>query len=172
MSDKIEKIALKDCSENTLIKYVPNIINDNNKEIKRVFEDIFEFGNDENQIQYIKVPINTKGTVKGNSGKFYNIYAMRATFDSSSLSQDFLNAKVLHNNAPDRFKESLDNDIMDNFSHDAENIFYKYNEDELSNIKISVKDELNIIDTNIKNFDASIKDLYKKIEDILKNKNI
>lgn len=196
MSDFIKRPILEDCSVNTLISYVPDLINNNNKEIKRVFEDIFEFGTDEKSTQYIKTPINTKGIVKGNSGQFYNLYVSHLKLDSASLSNDFLEVAVKHQNCPDRFKLNISSNDKDastkintinTFAHDSDNIFYDYQYDNESIVKnLSVKDYLvNITDkinmlegnnntnnTSINNLDASIKELYSMIESIVSKLNI
>lgn len=196
MSDFIKNIELKDCSINTLISYLPKIVNDNNKEIKRVFADIFEFGDSTNNAQYIKTSINTKGTIKGNTGQFNNLYISHLSLDSSSLSNDFIDAKIKHQNCPDRFKLNVNSndadastklDTINSFAHDADNIFFDYQYGSSSIIKnISVKecinsltnevskivDDTNKNDTKINSLDASIKELYSMLESIVSKLNI
>lgn len=188
MSDFINRPNLEDCSINTLIKYVPNIINNNNQEIKRVLSDIFEFGVDTNTAQYIKTPINTKGIVKGNSGQFYNLYTSHITLDSSALNEDLLNAKVYHQNSPDRFKVKINEDIFKRYAHDSDSIVYDFVLDSsknttksvsvkefLQDTEIKIKDistNVNTNNTTLKLLDASIKEVYSILNDIVSKLNI
>lgn len=188
MSDFVKRPNLEDCSINTLIKYVPKIINNNNQEIKRVLSDIFEFGVDTNTTQYIKTPINTKGVVKGNSGQFYNLYASHITLDSSALNNDFLEAKVNHQNSPDRFKNNVNEDISKRYMHDSDSIVYDFTLDGSNNTtkSVSVKEILQDVELKIKDIsintntnntllnslDASIKELYSMLNKIVSNLNI
>lgn len=182
MSDFINKPELKDCSINTLIKYIPNIINDNNKEVKRVFNDIFEFGNgDENNLQYIKTSVNTKGVVKGNSGQFYNLFYKTINIDASSAQKDFLNVVTNHQYSQNRFKEEYENNITTSYSHDAANIYYldangnSNVNDALNNLQKTVK-EVDTHNTNneaaINLLDASIKELYNILSQMTSKLNI
>lgn len=186
MSDFIKTPELKDCSINTLIRYIPNIINDNNSEIKRVLGEIFEFGDDKNNSQYIKTSINTKGVVKGNSGQFYNLYTKRITLDSSSKQEDFLDITTNHQNSINRFKENLSEEIQNNYMHDSDSIYYKsYARNDL-NISLSIKEGVEMIekdvkeisnkitnnDTSINLLDSSIKELYSLLNIITSKLNI
>lgn len=174
MSDFINKPNLEDCSTNTLIKYIPSIINNNNNEIKRVFNEIFEFGNSNNKSQYIKVPVNTSGLVRGNTGYFNNLQITNSLIlDSSVLENSFQNAIINHQKTSNRFVNTYTNNITNNYAHDAESIFYKNGS--IIDMLDSVYDALNNIQNTsqaINNLDASVKEIYSMLAIITNKLNI
>lgn len=165
MSNEIKIPTYKDCDQKTLIKDIPNIINNNNEITLSLFKNIFEFGDGENSQQYIKVPLNTKGIVKGGSGQFFNLYANRISLSNESISNDFKNIITNHNLSENRFKNPslYEESIMNNYTHDADSIIYNNNSlnRELDNLVTKVDEIYKEV-----NYDASIKDIYNKIEEI------
>lgn len=159
----IKKPTYIGCDKNTLIKDIPSIINKNNEENNRLFGDIFEFGSDSANQQYIKVPVITKGIVKGTSGQFYNLYANNIFLSQNALSNSFQNIVVKHNLALDRFKDkSLESSI---YSHDADSILY--------DAQNTIKSKINEIENSIKNvtdiddkYETRFLNIEKEIEDI------
>lgn len=71
----------------TLIAMIPNIFNNNNIIIGNSFNQIYDASNN-----YIKVPINTTGSIKGNTGIFQNINTniINMPIDSSSSIKCYL----------------------------------------------------------------------------------
>ena len=113
------------------------------------------------------------------------------------MANDFLEVSVKHQNCPDRFKLKISSsdkdastkiDTINSFAHDAENIFYdyQYSNDNSIITNLSVKDYLNVVTKQIKDvstfsnennnkinaLDASIKELYTMLENIVSNLNI
>lgn len=163
MSNYIKIPTYSVCDQKTLIKDIPNIINNNNEITLSLFKNIFEFGDGKNSQQYIKVPLITKGIVKGGSGQFFNLYANRISLSNESISNDFLNIITNHNLSKNRFKNSYEESIMNNYTHDVDSIIYNNN---------SLKTELDNLVAKVdkiykeSNYDASINDIYNKINQL------
>lgn len=176
----VKKPSYVNCDSNTLIKNIPNIINTNNEENIKFFKSIFEFGgiNNKSQTQqYIKVPLITKGIVKGGSGQFFNLYANNVTLSNDSMDKDFINIKTNHQKSINRFKNEYSDDIKNTYAHDAAYILY--------NDTTSLKTELDSVINKVNklylenNYDDAISDINERIraiEDaigkIIKNLNI
>lgn len=159
----IKKPTYEDCSISTLIKDIPSIINKNNEENNRLFGDIFEFGSENANEQYIKVPVITKGIVKGASGQFNNLYANNIFLSESVLENNFQNVVVKHNLSLDRFVDkNIESSI---YTHDAASILY--------DAQTTIKTKIDAVAESIKNV-TDIDDKYetrfliieKDIEDI------
>ena len=181
MSNYISKPQLKDCSINTLIKSVPDIINNNNKETLRVLSDIFEFGTEKEKIQYIKVPILTQGSVRANTGQFNNLYVNNIGITTNSADKDFLEVITDHNKSINRFVNIEDENIKNLYAHDAENIVYikgaivnnvKGEIDTINKTLSLYKDNFVNIDSRINALDASIKELYNMLAEVVNKLNI
>lgn len=181
MSNYISKPQLKDCSINTLIKSVPDIINNNNKEILRVLSDIFEFGTDKEKNQYIKVPILTQGSVRANTGQFNNLYVNNIGITTNSASKDFLEVITDHNKSINRFINIEDETIKKLYTHDADSIVYikganvnnvKGELDTINKTLSLYKDNFVKTDSKINELDASIKELYNMLTEVVNKLNI
>lgn len=175
MPDFINKPNFKKCNDNTLIKYIPSIITYNNNEVSRLFNDIFEFGNENNNFQYIKVPIVTNGVVRGNTGYFNNLSIKEnITFDASILENAFKdNIVVNHQKSNNRFKNDYDKNIQNEYTHDAESIFYKNGS--IASLLENVYESLNNVESitqKLNNLDSSIQELTDMINIIAIKLNI
>lgn len=181
MSNYISKPQLKDCSINTLIKSVPDIINNNNKETLRVLSDIFEFGTDKEKNQYIKVPILTQGSVRANTGQFNNLYVNNIGITTNSADKDFLEIVTDHNKSINRFINVADDNIKKLYAHDADSIVYikgatvnnvKGELDTINKNLSLYKEDIISIDSRINALDASIKELYNMLVEVVNKLNI
>lgn len=117
--NNIVPLALEDVSTNSLLKYIPNIINGNNAQITNLINGIIHFGN-ENSNQYMKLPVSTNGIVKGNSGIFKNLAF--STIDVSTANNAFNNIIVDHQKCNNRF--STESGMSGQYTHDASSIKY------------------------------------------------
>lgn len=172
----IKKPTYIGCDKNTLIKDIPSIINKNNEENNRLFGNIFEFGSDSANQQYIKVPVITKGIVKGTSGQFHNLYTNNIFLPESVLSNSFQNAVVKHNLSLDRF---IDKNIESSiYTHDAASILYdaqttiKTKIDEISESIKNVTDIDDKYETRFLSIEKDIEDIKSLLSTIASNLNI
>ena len=176
----IQKPTYIGCDNNTFIKDIPSIINKNNEENNRLFGDIFEFGNDNANQQYIKVPVITDGLIKGNSGQFYNLYSNKISFSNESIAKDFQNIITNHNKSLNRFSSDdiYNNYINTSFTHDAASIVFEKNksvEEVIKELKNSIKNVTDINDkyeTRFSTIEKDIEDIKSLLETIVTNLNI
>ena len=171
---KINKPNYIDASISTLIKDIPQIITNNNKENLLLFDSIFNFGDDSavtESKQYIKTSLHTDGYVIANSGEFKNIKFDK--IDASTVANAFINNNVIvdHNYAINRFKSgnAFNNNMnIVDYAHNSAAIYH--NGTSLDNI-ISSLEELstsqniliNDMSTRIDNIKLSLDNLYDNL---------
>lgn len=88
------KKTLINMDVNTLIGMIPGIVNRNNEIITNAFDEIY---NSDSSAGYVKVPVNTTGSVRAVTGRFLNLECGPITFIDSSAMDDFYKTSVLFN---------------------------------------------------------------------------
>lgn len=148
--NNIVPLTLEDVSINSLLKYIPNIINGNNAQITNLVNGVIHFG-DENSNHYIKLPVITNGIIKGNSGIFNNLSF--SSIDSSTADTAFNDIIVNHQKCNNRF--SSEAGMSGQYTHDASSI--KYGAD---NVALA----LNRYETLFKNASTGVRDVSIRLQ--------
>ena len=151
-----------------------NDINTNNDITTGVFNSICNFS--DIAPEYIKIPIDTIGRVKGNTGEFVNI-----KFDkihTNTADHIFIDSgvKVDHNLAVNRFSDNInDSSINDNYAHDTGMIIHV----DASNNFTTLYNLLSQINYKISNNESStnalslqLNDLKNAVDDLYEQLNI
>lgn len=164
---KIQIPNYLDASISTLIKDIPQIITNNNKENLLFFNSLFNFGDKSSNTpsrQYIKTSLDTTGYVKANSGEFINIKFN--VIDENTKINAFKDIVVNHNNALSRFKEDVS---AGTYCHDSYVI--KHNENPLSTVISNIENNItnqnsnmNIIVDKLNNLELTVGDLCKNLD--------
>lgn len=161
---KVPNPIYKDLNINDHIKRIPEVINDNFKKTRSIFESIIEYNNSQIDAScYVKIPIITNGIIKGNTGEFNNIKFNELSSETSNNA--FLNIKTNHNKSINRFKDSRLTDQRTDYAHDVDYICYI---DSNNNI-ISLNDKIDIIDNSIKNVNTTLNNNTNNITTINNN---
>ena len=162
--NNIVPLALEDVSTNSLLKYIPNIINGNNEQITNLFNSIIHFGA-ENSNHYIKLPIITNGIVKGNSGIFKNLSF--STIDNSTANTAFNNIVVDHQKCTNRFSSE---NINGQYTHDASSI--KYGTDSVASKLNSYEALFNGASNSVNDISTRLYELKNDVDMILSQLDI
>lgn len=94
--------TLRDLTKNTMIGSLPNIINWNNEQIRKEFDNIYDFEND-SLVKSLNVP---KGFVTAHTGTFVNLRTRTLTIDDPS-SLESLVIKIKHNDTALRLESDF-----------------------------------------------------------------